>query len=188
VRFLKQLFAVGLAAALAACASSKVPIGTANGPVDDARLVGTWMTTDPEHPENRMIAYGFAGKTAGTMQGLFVIPPGQHEKPGWGSFDVVVGRIGNVGFLNVREITENGEAAREGHDQAYTPAMYTLDADTLTVRVLDYERIKEAIAKGEIVGEGGTISAAQPALDAYIGAHIDALFGGKPTVFHRVRP
>ena len=183
---IRGLLAVTLAAALAACASTKVPIGTANGPQDDPRLVGTWVTVDPEHPENRMTVYGFAGKSPGTMQALFVIPPGQQEKPGWGTLDVVVGKIGEQRYLNVREIMENGEASHD--NDAYSPAMYRIDGDTLTVRNLDYGHIRDAIANGEIAGHDGTITAEEPALDAYIAAHADALFTGEPSVFHRVKP
>jgi hypothetical protein len=187
MRYLRCFLALVLVGALSACASTKFPIGIAGGAQSDARLVGTWQAVDTDdHGKQTIWIFAFAKPDSGDLDGLFVTPPGGRDKPGWGSVIVVVGKIGERGFLNARALMENGKPTHSDPPDSYAAFTYRLEGDRLTLHALDYDRVRAAIGRHDIAGDDANITADSAALDRYVAAHPDALFSERKIVLNRV--
>jgi hypothetical protein len=169
----------GLALAmLAACTSvtTNYPIGVAQGPVNDERILGAWTFVPKDNSNGAATA--FILKQDSGHSGLLVIAS-ENE---WWEADIVPGKTGPHAMLNVRPRAKNGMPLAQGDKiDGYYPLRYTASADgnialflgsadTLSAAVRD-KRIQGTESDGKIV-----LTAMPGALDAFFGQEAEAMF------------
>jgi hypothetical protein len=187
MRALRLLVVVAFAAVIAACASTKHPIGISAGPQTDARLLGGWKGVDPDQG-NTIYAFILPRPDSADLQAVGVSPLHGDDKGGWATLSLVVGRAGEHRFLNARMLFDNGKPAKPDDD--YVPVLYTIEGDTLRVSNPDVEALKQAVEAGEIAGKvtgSSVVITAEPAvLDRYMATHAAKLFKPSKTVLRRM--
>jgi hypothetical protein len=187
MRTLRLLLIVAFAATVAACASTKHPIGISAGPQTDQRLLGAWKGTDPDQG-NTIYAFILPRRDAPGLEAVAVSPQHGDDKGGWSILSIAVGRAGEFRFLNARMLFDNGKPAKPGDD--YVPVLYRIEGDKLYISNPDIDAIKRAVQAGELAGtttESSVVITAEPAaLDAYMARHAAKLFKPSKTVLRRM--
>jgi hypothetical protein len=187
MRAFRVLFAIAFAAAVAACASTKHPVGISAGPQTDARLLGVWKGTDPDEG-NAIYVFILPQRDGDDLQALGASPMHGDDKGGWANLSLTVGRAGEHRFLSARMLFDNGKPAKPGED--YIPVLYRIDGDTLHILHADVEALKRAVEAGELAGQvtgSSVVITAEPAaLDAYMAANAAKLFKPSKTVLRRI--
>jgi hypothetical protein len=187
MRALRLLVVVAFAAAIAACASTKHPIGVSGGPQTDARLLGGWKGVDPDQG-NTIYVFFLPRPDSAELHAVGVSPLHGNDKGGWATLAITVGRAGEHRFLNARMLYDNGKPAKPGED--YVPVLYRIEGKTLRILNPDVEALKRAIQAGEIegriTGSSVIITAKPAALDRYMATHAAKLFKPSKTVLRRM--
>jgi hypothetical protein len=165
-------------AMLAACASvtSNHPIGIAHGAVSDERILGAW-TLVPNDTSNGT-ASAFILKQGQGLRALLVITS-ENE---WWEADIVPGKVGQHGMLNLRPLLKNGEPVKDGDRiEGYYPLRYTAGADgSISLFLWSEDELRTAVRNKRIAGSetaGRIVLTAEPdALDAFFAAEAESLF------------
>jgi hypothetical protein len=195
---MRNLLAVIFAVTLAACATTKNPVGISNGPQTDTRLLGAWKATDP-HTGRASYAFFFPAEGPSNMALIQIEPASEGRHGTFVRYTVVVGKVNEFRFLNLRIVNDAGQAAPP---DAYLPVLYHVDANgTLRLFAFDDDAVIRAVHRGEVTGEirksiltessGDTkgesvlITAGPAELDAFMAKHADTLFNRPTPVFHR---
>jgi hypothetical protein len=183
-----KIHRIALAAAaallLAGClpVTSKAPIGTTAGLGADEALFGTWVgraedQADKSQDKDKGVLYlhFLKGKDAGATSVLWVTTGSSKNDNGWMSFTVSIAKLGANRYMNAVETSEDGKPASDQLKNANIPLLYRFGKHhTLTLYLLEEDKVKEAIKAGKIAGtiESGNfgdvkITADGPALDAF---------------------
>jgi hypothetical protein len=187
MRALRLLIVVAFAATIAACASTKHPIGVSAGPQTDARLLGGWKGVDPDDG-NTIYVFFLPRADSADLHAVGVSPQHGTDKGGWATLSIVVGRAGEHRFLNARMLFDNGKPAKP--DEDYVPVLYRVEGDTLRILHADVEALKRAVEAGEIEGKvtgSSVVLTAEPAaLDRFMATHAAKLFKPSKTELRRM--
>jgi hypothetical protein len=187
MRAIRSIVLVVFAAVLAACATSKHPVGISQGAQADTRLLGAWRAVDPENGDS-MYAFFLPRSGSTDLEALSVSPPRGETGGGWRSYAIVLGKAGEHRFLNARVLFEGGKPGKA--DDAYTPVLYRFRGRELRLSFPDVEAVKRAVQAGELAGEikgeSVTITTEPAVLDAYVAAHAGRLFKRTEAVLRRV--
>ncbi len=177
MRILRAI-AVLAVAMLAACGgvTSNHPIGIAHGAVSDERLLGAW-TLVPNDPSNGT-ASAFILKQGQALRALLVIT-GDNE---WWEADIVPGKAGQYGMLNLRPILKNREPVKDGDKiDGYYPLRYTAGTDgNISLFLWSEDELRTAVRNKRIAGSetaSRIVLTAEPdALDAFFATEAESLF------------
>jgi hypothetical protein len=169
--------ALACALLLAGClpVTSKNPVGTTTGLGADQALYGTWIGHNPDNKADKSAAYfHFLQGKDGTLAALMVFS-GSGKDDGWSAFNVRTAVLGKNHFLNAVETLDNGEPTEGNLKTANIPLLYSIKGRTLTLYLLEEDKVKEAVKAGAIAAtveprESGdvVITADAAALDAYM--------------------
>lgn len=181
-----KIFRIGFAIActlmLAACLpETKTPIGTTVGLGADEALLGTWKSTCNDK-DKKAVAYShFLKKVDGTLTAVWVEhsldPPKKGEKTGEVDiYALSTATLKGNHYINAVPAEENDQPADDKTEKLFVPLLYTINNDTLTLYLLDEDKVKEAIEAGKIageikkgdIGESVTITADAQTLDAFM--------------------
>lgn len=173
-----RAIAVLALAILAACAAvtSNNPIGIARGAVSDARILGAW-TFVPNDPSNGT-ASAFILKQEQGLRALLVITS-ENE---WWEADIVPGKAGQYGILNLRPLLKNGEPVKDGDRiEGYYPLRYAACVDgNISLFLWSEDELRTAVRNKRIAGsetDGRIVLTAEPdALDAFFATEAESLF------------
>jgi hypothetical protein len=166
---LRAVFAIACTFLLASClpVTSKTPVGTTVGLGADKALVGTWTGRSEDQPGNGQ-------KDKGTLY-LHFLPEKSQDTPAlvvvWvftGSaknngevdlYELRTAKLGDNNFIDVLKLgdIDHGLHADDSKDNGLNggsvPVLYKFGKHhTLTLYMLDEDKVKAAIAKGEIAG------------------------------------
>jgi hypothetical protein len=173
---------IAVALLLAGClpVTSKTPVGTTAGLGADEALYGTWIGHSQDEKEKGLAYFHFLkGKDneAGTISALMVTPGDNDDD--WMSFTVRTAKLGAHNYMNAVATGGNGvkigAGEKAGEKGESIPLLYSFGRHhTLTLYLLDEDKVKEAIQAGKIAGtvESGDygdvkITADVAALDAF---------------------
>jgi hypothetical protein len=170
---------IAVALLLAGClpVTSKTPVGTTAGLGADEALYGTWIGHSQDEKEKGLAYFHFLkGKDneAGTISALMVTPGDNDDD--WMSFTVRTAKLGAHNYMNAVATGGNGVKIGAGEKGESIPLLYSFGRHhTLTLYLLDEDKVKEAIQAGKIAGtvESGDygdvkITADAAALDAFM--------------------
>jgi hypothetical protein len=160
--------------------TSKTPVGTTAGLGADQALYGTWVGHSQDEKEKGVAYFHFLkGKDneAGAISALMVTPGDNDDD--WMSFTVRTAKLGAHNYMNAVATGGNGAKIGAGEKAeekgGSIPLLYSFGKHhTLTLYMLDEDKVKAAIQAGKIAGtiESGdygevTITADAAALDAF---------------------
>ena len=131
----RMFAAIAFLAILAGCSgiTTNNPVGISRGSQMDARLIGGWRVVEAEGkqmPRTGGAGYlfflprkegGYTGVSLGWNE-----PP--TAKPDIALFDIVTGRIGTTGIINVRIVDQSGKPV-DTKDSSYWPGLYRFDRE-----------------------------------------------------------
>jgi hypothetical protein len=170
-----RVLAAILCAMLSGClpVATKTPVGTTAGLGTDAALYGSWKGSPPATQGE--VTVHFLKLKDGTLSVVQAFSSGKHDDDGWESYTVQTAALGGQHYLNVVWTSENGKPVDDAKTKAAIfPLRYTLKGRTLTLYMLDEDKVKAAIQAGKIAGTvepGDTgdvvLTAEAKALDAY---------------------
>lgn len=148
-----KFVALALAAlSLSACVSLKEPIGTSVGFKNDPALEGLWVgRTD----KDKAITYVHVIlNDDDTMTAIGVTPRHGDDKAAWGTLEMTTVRLGANRYLNEREISDDGGPPKDASNTAgdSASAYYRLDGDTLTISMLDLDKVAKEVDAGRVAG------------------------------------
>ncbi|HJW41387.1 MAG TPA: hypothetical protein VJ476_09200 [Rhizomicrobium sp.] len=148
-----KFIAIAVAAlSLSACVSLKEPIGTSVGFKNDPALEGLWVGhTD----KGKAITYVHVILNDNdTMTAIGVTPRHGDDKAAWGTLEMTTVKLGANRYLNERETSDDGgplkDASSSPGDSA--SAYYRLAGDTLTISMLDSDKVAKEVDAGRIAG------------------------------------
>ena len=164
---------------LAGClpVTSKTPVGTTVGLGADETLIGTWIGHSEDEKDKGVAYFHFLpSKDGATITALMVTIGDGKSDSDWTSFAVSTARLGAHHYMNAVETSEDGKPADDQFKNANIPLLYSFGRHhTLTLYLLDEDKVKEAIQAGKIAGtiEPGNfadvkITADAAALDAFM--------------------
>jgi hypothetical protein len=184
---IRAILVVAVAALLSACVTTKHPVGAAQGEQTDTRLLGAWKATDPESGGTIFMFFLPRPESPHKVEAIGVSPAHGDEDGGWGSYAIVLGKVGDLTFINAQPLFDDG---RPKTADDYVPILYRIDASgRLHFSMAEIDAVKRAVEAGELQGEvkGGSvvITATPAALDAYVAAHASTLFKPSEIVFKR---
>ncbi|MDE2182909.1 MAG: hypothetical protein KGJ78_07800 [Alphaproteobacteria bacterium] len=148
-RFAAALLCVLLAGCLPV--TSKTPVGTTTGLGADPALFGTWKGHGPESNSTGDVYLHFVQDKNGPFVAVMVGAP-QGVGGGWMAFDVRTSQLANNRYLNAVMTYSDNKPADGTMKDASFPLRYTLKGRTLTLYMLDEDKIKAAIQSGKIAG------------------------------------
>jgi hypothetical protein len=158
------------ALSLSACVSVKEPVGTTVGFANDPALEGLWVgKADKDKPDTYVHILATDDKSF-TVVG--VTERQGDDKAGWGTMTVTTVLLGGHHYANLRDTSENGEAADA--NEGVIPLLYTVSGDTLSLSMFDPEKVEDAIAAHRVEGtveKGNRTDTIAITADA---AHLDA--------------
>lgn len=176
------ILCAGLALILAGClpVTTTAPVGTTVGLGADPALIGTWMPVpdkdgDKDSNGDAPGYFHFLKADDGTLTALLV-STGNAKKTGeWSLYHVTTASLGGRHFMNVRIVSDNGKADKDG-ELGNIPVLYRIDDDgQLSLYLIDEDKAKAAIADGKIdgtIGKGSSgdavMTASPETLDAFI--------------------
>lgn len=170
------------------------PVGTPT-PEPDSDLVGLWKATMTDGDKDDNQAYfHFVRKGDGTLTVVIVSAKTKGDGDVMGA-RVTTTRVGGNRFLNATLLPMDRDDKDDEQPPGTVPVLYELDSSHhLTLYLMDEDKTKAVITAGKIkgtVGQGqfgdATITADQPALDAFVGSREGlALFTDKFAVMTRM--
>ena len=174
-----RVLAAFLCAMLAGClpVTTKTPVGTTTGLGTDPALYGTWRGVPPDKKTEGDVTIHFVKLKDGTLSALQVFTEPKHDDDGWESYAVQTSTLAGQHYLNVMWTSENGKPVDTSAKDAIFPLRYTVKGRTLTLYILDEDKVKAAVQSGRIAGtiESGdagdvTLTADAKTLDAFFAA------------------
>jgi hypothetical protein len=144
------LLVVGLLLAGCMPVSTVTPLGTTVGLGADPALIGTWQGRDEKNGETTIVLTHFI---AGPEHDLRLDYIGLNS--GGAVLFVLRARTANLGdnrLINANVLAVGETAADENLRNKNIPVLYRIQGDTLTLSMLDKEKVKAAIRAGRIIG------------------------------------
>jgi hypothetical protein len=179
---------------LSACTtvSTTNPIGIAAGEVSDARLLGSWKMIPPDKDtklDNKDEAFVFVlANVTGGLRSVILFP-GDHD---WYEAELIAGKAGEHGMLNLRPIQKNGVPAT-GADKidGYYPMRYTVGADgSIALFLWSEAAMTSAIQSSRIAGTidnmAITLTAEPQELDDFFSAAAPDIFSMPYATLQRI--
>lgn len=160
---------------LSAClpVTTKTAVGQSAGFVNDPALEGSWAGKADE--KDAAISYfHFLGNDNNTLTLVGVTTKQGDEKGGWGVYALTTATLGGHHYINARETNDNGKPATPDKQKINIPLLYTIGGGTLTLYLLDEDKVRAAITAHRI---DGTITKSKYDSDETItadAAHLDA--------------
>lgn len=193
----------GLCLLLAGClpVTTSSPVGSTAGLGADPALIGSWKviaakgTAAAEDPsEGPGFVHFLRGEDNRLTAVLIAAGSAAHKTRGdWSVYSISTATLGGRRYLNARAILESGKPAKAEDADGNIAMLYRLEADRLTIYLMDDDKAKAAIAAGEIEGRVSdgkfgdvTLTATPQALDAYITGAGAKLFTQKLMVLKKV--
>ena len=185
---------------LASClpVTTSTPVGSTAGFKADSELYGAWLGRDADPAKDKdsgAVYFHFLASKDGSMTLILVTSAKSGDDAGeWSVFRLQPATLGQNHFLNVQEVSNNGEAPEDALLKTF-PVLYRMGKDgKLTLYLVDEDLAKAAIKAGKINGEiepGDTgdvhITADAATLDAFfVSARGTALFTKPLVVLKRV--
>lgn len=171
-RFAAALLCVLVAGCLPV--TTKTPVGTTKALGADAALYGTWKGHGTDDKDVRDAYFHFLDGKDGTLRAVVVFARGTSDD-GWSVFQVRTATLGQNRYINAVETFDKDAPASDGLMDATIPILYTINGRVLTLFLMDEEKAKAAIEKGEIAGTVENnqfgdvkITAEAEALDAFL--------------------
>lgn len=153
---------------------STTPVGTTAGLGADKALYGTWKGHSPEAKDQQDGFLHIMQAKDGSLTAALILADGGSDD-GWSIFHLRTAALGKNHYLNA-VMTFDKDAPAEGKlKNANIPLFYVVKDKTLTLSLLDEDKVKEAIKAGTLKG---TIEPGDNG-DAVItasGAELDAFF------------
>ena len=185
--------AIGCSLLLAGClpVTSKTPVGTTAGLGADDALYGTWIGRAEDQPDQdkndkdkgTLYLHFLPGKSldAPTITGVWVVAGSDKTNSELNLYELRTAKLGDNHFIDVLKLIAVDKEAKadapldNGLNGGAIPLLYKFGKHhTLTLYLLDEDKVKAAIAAGKIAGtvEKGdfgdvTITADAAALDAF---------------------
>jgi hypothetical protein len=165
-------------AALGACTtvSTHHPIGIANGEANDTSIMGSWKFISKDMNDT---AFAFIlSQPAGGIRGVLVVAS-ENE---WWEAEIVAGKAGDHGMLNVRPLRKNGDPVEGGDKiEGYYPLRYSVGADgNIALFLWSDDAMKDAVRQGRIAGtataSGIVLTAESKELDAFFAQMAPVIF------------
>ena len=153
----RMMMAVAAALILAGClpVTTKTPAGTTAGLKNDAALYGTWKGKNPDDKAAPDGFFHFMQAKNGGFDIALAMAQGSSDD-GWSAFTATTATLGKNHVLNA-VMTYDKNAPVEGTlKNANIPLLYVVKGRTLTLYLLDEDKIKAAIKAGKIAGTVGT--------------------------------
>lgn len=154
--------------------TSKTPVGTTTGLAPDTALYGTWKGHSPEADNQDDGFFHFMKAEDGSTTVAVVLARGSADD-GWTIFRAHTAKLGQHRFINAVETFDKDAPAEGRLANANIPLLYAVHGPTLTISLLDEDKVKEAIKAGKLEGtiEPGNngdvvITADAQALDAFM--------------------
>jgi hypothetical protein len=195
-----KFVALALAAlSLSACVSLKEPIGTSVGFKNDPALEGLWVS----HPDkdNAITWAHVILNDNDTMTVIGISPRHDGQKAAWGTLEMTTVKLGANRYLNERETGDNGGPPKDASFAAGSSASayYRVAGDTLTIYMLNTDRVAKDVDAGRIAGivhrddksdmvQSVEVTADGPALDAWLAKPDAPKLFEQFIVLKRVRP
>ena len=169
--------AIAAALLLAGClpVTSKTSVGTTAGLGADEALTGTWVGHSQDEKEKGVAYFHFLKGKSGTLMALMVFAAGDSDDE-WTAFNLRTASLGKNHFINAVETFNDNKPTEGNLKDANIPLLYSFGKHhTLTLYLLDEDKVKEAIKAGKIAGtvEPGDSGDVQITADA---AALDAFF------------
>jgi hypothetical protein len=164
-RFWGNIMTTSRAALILACTlllagclpvTTKTPVGTTAGLAADPALTGTWAGHSQDQPDAKPNAIGqiylhfLKRKDDGTLTALLVMSATNSDDDGWMSFALTGSTLGPNHYLNA-VITGNNGGDPDAKKQSF-PVPYRIAHGTLTLYLLDEDKVKSLMEKGAIAG------------------------------------
>jgi len=180
-----RLLAVFVCAALlGGClpVTSKTPVGTTTGLGADAALYGTWKGHDDKAEEKGAVFVHFMKAKDGSIAAATISALGE-PGDGWQIYRLRTATLGASHYINAQLTQDNSDTSLKN---ANFPLLYVLKGRTLSLYILDEDKVKAAIKAGKIKGtiEPGDSGDAVISEDA---AALDAFFA-KPQAAALFKP
>ena len=188
------VWAIGCSLLLAGClpVTSKVPVGTTAGLGADPALLGTWTGRAEDQPDQdkndkdkgTLYIHFLPAKSPDgpAINGVWVVTKNGKNDGELNIYVLRTAKLGDNNFIDVVKFTNSdtqtkpGAAPDNGLNGGFIPLLYTIGKHrTLSLYLLDEDKVKAAITAGKIAGtvETGnfgdvTITADAHALDAFM--------------------
>ena len=171
---LRTVLSLAFALLLAGClpVTSKTPVGTTSGLGTDPALIGTWHGSN----ENKD-GHVYLHVTANGEQPFTLVLVSAEGKDDPMLLQAKTAQLGQNRFLDVLTMLDGkgNDFKLSDFDGGSVPVLYRIVRNTLTLYMLDEDKVKAAIAKGDIAGtvEKGDYGDVQLTADAKT---LDAFF------------
>lgn len=141
------------AALLTGClpVTSKTPVGTTAGLGVDAALYGSWKGHNPDDAAAKDGFVHFMAGKDGVMTASLVMAAGDSDD-GWTIFRVRTASLGKNHILNAQMTFDKDAPADGALKNLHVPLLYVLKGKTLTLCLLDEDKVKAAIKAGTLKG------------------------------------
>jgi hypothetical protein len=137
---------------LAAClpVSTKAPVGSTVGFVNDPALSGTWRGNPKTDPA--MTYIHFLPNDDKTITLVAVTTPQKDEKGGWSTYRISTATLGRNRYMNAHAWLSDGKPSDPNANEANAALYYTIEGDTLNAYLFDEDKIKAMIKAHKIAG------------------------------------
>ena len=179
---------------LAGClpVTTKTPVGTTAGLGADPALTGSWVGLSQDQPDAKPKARGtyylhfLKAKDGSALAALLVMSATNTNDDGWMSFAVNSATLGANHYLNAAMTGNNGDPTDPNAKNQSFPILYRISHHTLTLYLLDEDKVNAAIAAHVLAGtvEPGSYGDVQITADAKT---LDA-FMAKPEAVKLFKP
>lgn len=180
---LRAVFAIFATLIVAACYPpvTKSPVGLTVGIKADPALSGLWAGKGNDGQPSYM---HFLPQADGSFT-VLIVGNGDQVDEEWDLVNVTTAKFGTNGIMNATMISTRGKP--EPAHPGTVPVLYRIDGGTLTLALLDEEKVKDAIRAGKIKGDAGdggtsdaTITADPAVLDKFISSPAGMSLFDKP--------
>ena len=184
--------AAGLLLALTAAAclpvTTKTPVGTTAGLVNDPALEGLWISRPSEGDKEISYLHFVPTDKGYTLVG--VTPHQGKTNASWGVYHLTTATLGGNHYINAIEVSDDEKPAAP-EKQVIIPLLYTMKGDTLTISLLDEDKMKAAVAAHHIAAVVNKSYYGKMEMDdieiTADAAHLDAFFA-KPDAAGLFKP
>jgi hypothetical protein len=154
MRMWRRAASLVLALTAAAClpVTTKTPIGTTAGLVADPELEGLWIGRSTEG-DKTVSYFHFISTGANGFTLVGVTPRQGKDNASWGVYHLTTATLGGNRYMNANEVSDDEKPAPPEKQQVNIPLLYTMTGDTLTISLLDEDKMKAAIDAHRIAGE-----------------------------------
>lgn len=176
MKLVPALVMLALAALLSGClpVTTQTPVGTTTGLGTDQALYGTWRGHNEKDKNGRDSFFHILKATDGTLSIVAVQANGDTDD-GWTIYAGRTATLGRNHYLNATIANDNGTPVDGTLKTSNFPVLYVVTAQTLTLYLLDEDKVRAAIKDGKISGTTGrsdsddvVITAGAAELDAFM--------------------